>query len=499
MRVSFIIIYLLLLTTMQFTLNVVKVSEVLATEERKENMLDNPDNIDENNENNEHNKNKYESRNVRNAVDIGKAHPHLPADMMKLIFEFLGTKEDLASTQLVSKDWDEFVKYGSESQGNDFFKDIKFELKRTVVDPEDTPCNQNPIINFLQSMWNQIKKIADVDKKEELKEKKIQNFLMLIENEGLKVYKLKLPANETGMLILNNLRMFPHLQELKLSSYGNYGDKCASKLANTIIVNKTLKKLDLSVGGKGDITDVGLEKMAQALEVNNSLESFNLHRSVIGNNGMMRIFQALRVNGNSGLKELNISCIYNDNKSVLDVTEIAKTFRSNKKLQDVDLSQNGLGRSAIVTIVEALEDNKSLKNLSLAYNSIGALREDEDETLLFQAFKKLKNNTSLQSLDLSGNGIGDNDAINIFKALKDNKSLRKLTLTESNRIGRNGLVGIIEALKGNKSLEDLEMGSFYFISDQRELYNEFLKLGFKAKYPYTDLFAFHRDRESNRQ
>ena len=51
--------------------------------------------------------------------------------------------------------------------------------------------------------------------------------------------------------------------------------------------------------------------------------------------------------------------------------EIAKALRQNSTLRSLDLSWNGLGNKGGKALIKALEDNSNLSSLNLASNRIG--------------------------------------------------------------------------------------------------------------------------------
>ena len=67
-------------------------------------------------------------------------------------------------------------------------------------------------------------------------------------------------------------------------------------------------------------------------------------------------------------------------------------------------------------------------------------------------------NSSLQSINLGFNNIGDEDAGKIAETLKMNSSLQSITLYNNN-IGEEGAGKIAEALKMNSSLQIINLNS----------------------------------------
>ena len=92
---------------------------------------------------------------------------------------------------------------------------------------------------------------------------------------------------------------------------------------------------------------------------------------------------------------------------------------------NVDLSDRGLTNLEAQAIAKALVDNSSLIVLNLSMNNIG----DEGGMSIVEA---LKNNATLQALDLSHNtDIGKKTAAALKNILEANKSLRTLMLNNT--------------------------------------------------------------------
>ena len=105
---------------------------------------------------------------------------------------------------------------------------------------------------------------------------------------------------------------------------------------------------------------------------------------------------------------------------------------------------NHIGDEVAVALADALKENNSLTSINLERNHIG----DEGAVALADV---LKENSSLASLDLSLHNIGDKVAKALADALKANSSLASINL-DSNHIGDEVAVALADALKENNSL-----------------------------------------------
>ena len=128
---------------------------------------------------------------------------------------------------------------------------------------------------------------------------------------------------------------------------------------------------------------------------------------------------------------------------------LTRALRVNTSLSSLDLHANSIGDEGANLLAQALRVNTSLSSLNLHCNSIG----DEGANSLAQA---LRVNTSLSSLDLSRNSIGNEGANSLTQALTVNTSLSSLDLS-GNSIGNEGANSLAQALRVNTSLFSLTL------------------------------------------
>ena len=119
-------------------------------------------------------------------------------------------------------------------------------------------------------------------------------------------------------------------------------------------------------------------------------------------------------------------------------------LRVNTSVTSLDLRDNSIGEEGASSLSEALRVNTSLTSLNLSDNSIGV----EGASSLSEA---LRVNTSLTYLDLVKNSFGDEGASSLSDALRVNTSITVLELSE-NSIGVEGASSLSEALRVNTSL-----------------------------------------------
>ncbi|XP_067041353.1 protein NLRC3-like [Acropora muricata] len=146
---------------------------------------------------------------------------------------------------------------------------------------------------------------------------------------------------------------------------------------------------------------------------------------------------------------------FNSTVSSLILTEcsfidlLSQALRVNTSLSSLDLARNSIGNEGANSLAQALRVNTSLSSLALAFNSIG----NEGANSLAQA---LRVNTSLSSLKLTWNSIGYEGANSLAQALRLNTSLSSLDLSW-NSIGYEGTNSLAQALRVNTSLSSLDL------------------------------------------
>ena len=221
------------------------------------------------------------------------------------------------------------------------------------------------------------------------------------------------------------------VKTLKLTS-NLLGDEGALALAEMLggngtesggTVNTTLEHVDLC---NCSIGPVGAQHLAQALRVNTSVKTLNLSYNPLGDEGAKALAEMLRGNG----------------------TESGGTV--NTTLEHVDLCNCSIGPVGAQHLAQALRVNTSVKTLNLSYNPLG----DEGAKALAEmlgrngAESSGTVNTTLEHVDLSRCSIGPVGAQHLAQALCMNTSIRTLALS-GNPLHAEGAKALAEMLGGN--------------------------------------------------
>jgi Ran GTPase-activating protein (RanGAP) involved in mRNA processing and transport len=138
-------------------------------------------------------------------------------------------------------------------------------------------------------------------------------------------------------------------------------DEGACIIADILKINKSLNKLDLS---SNTISSMGVEALTHGLQYNKSLKDLRLSHSEISFLGIKSIALTLQ-QGNSYLTHIDLSygMICDDG-----AREIAKMLEFNKILKNLDLYENRITSTGIITIAFALRRNDYLTELNLSGN-----------------------------------------------------------------------------------------------------------------------------------
>ena len=166
---------------------------------------------------------------------------------------------------------------------------------------------------------------------------------------------------------------------------------------------------------------------------------------------------------------------------------IFQSITSNKSLTSIQVNGNSCAGSGAQSIANAIENNKTIKVLSLS----DAFTHERDNNFegINSIINSLQKNDNITNLNLSHNKIPPFVAEKISAMLITNYSLLELDLS-SNKLGNDGVVSLTNGLLMNHNLSTLDLSSNQ-ISDEgeRELrkvaYNNFTltTLRYKEKKP----------------
>jgi len=118
-------------------------------------------------------------------------------------------------------------------------------------------------------------------------------------------------------------------------------------------------------------------------------------------------------------------------------------------VNSVDLSYNNIGNAGAIALAELLRNNNTIQSLSLSYNNIGPLGARALADSLLLSM-------SLQSMSLQGNDLDDEGGVALAVMLRGNNCLTALDLSRTG-ISTRSLVSILQAIASHPTLAALSL------------------------------------------
>ena len=203
--------------------------------------------------------------------------------------------------------------------------------------------------------------------------------------------------------------------------------------------------------GKNFISDSGAVLFAEILRFNNTIIELDISSNNITHVGAEAIFDALVKN--QSLISLKIHSQEGLNRNRLDsrgAKPLAEVLRENQTLQFLNISGVGLNAEGVGYICDGLEENESLSALNLSKNDVGPSLSDS----LLGCLGSCK----LMELDIAGNRLGNKGLMtlaNVFWASEKRIcKLKKLNIADNN-FEWPGLSRLFDSLNKNLYLETL--------------------------------------------
>lgn len=270
-----------------------------------------------------------------------------------------------------------------------------------------------------------------------------------------------------SQLIFDSLKGNRNIKSLKLRQ-NNLISSTAFMIADMLRVNQALEDLDLDVNS--NISNEGCAAICEALQTNQTLTSLRVSdapglfsfANLVKNNQYLHTL-AISIEGATPTWAQTMADSLRSNSSLRSLTlygfcrtpihDFFNAFESNTTLRDLTMHTCLFGDSetlAMEKLASCLESNLcglwniALPSCSLESSSIEAI------------FESLRRNTTLVSLDLRSNAIGDKSIVKLASALESNITLTSLDVT-SNRVGAVGTQALAESLATNLTLTRLKL------------------------------------------
>ena len=301
-------------------------------------------------------------------------------------------------------------------------------------------------------------------------------------------------SDDGASFISDGLKTNMSLQELKMSK-NNITSEGAKMIAEALQLNTTLKQLDLSIN---KIFDDGATAISNVLKSNITLQELNISHNNITNKGITKITELIQIN--STLQNINISKNHITTEGLLYFMEAVKNSCT---LQVVNITHNNVTRSGFASIKQCIENLQCSIQICTSWNEINEddqliskistsfapdnIKEEEwsfddydPDHLVMCLSECLKEDDTLQELNLWNKRITSKGGKLIAEAIKVNKTLKKL-IVHDNTISDDGAAAISDGLKSNNSLQELNMGSNKITSEGAKKIAEAIKVNTTLK------------------
>ena len=335
--------------------------------------------------------------------------------------------------------------------------------------------HENQTLQTLYISSNDIQVDGTMALAEALHENKALQYLDISNNNIL----------DNGVIAISEcIKKNSKLQELVISG-NNISSKGAKQIAEAVKINTTLRNLDIS---NNKTSNDGVKFISYCLKHNCILKELNLSENEITNEGVIELSEAIRMN--MTLLKLNMSKNWITIDGILNFLE---TINNEKcVIQSLNITHNNVTKSGLIKIEQSIkklsfplevfaswneikDENTDVLKSTIKYLSYNSHNDSiecsdikEDEWSLHNISNVeyraaflcdcLKEDNTLQELNLACNNITTEGAKKIADAIKVTKTLQKLYL-HSNNISNDGAAAISDSLKINVSLQELILAS----------------------------------------
>jgi Ran GTPase-activating protein (RanGAP) involved in mRNA processing and transport len=256
----------------------------------------------------------------------------------------------------------------------------------------------------------------------------------------------------------------------------NITDDLIAEISESLKTNQSVININLQ---NNIISEKGLESLIKLAMSNKLIENINLENNNIGDAGAKIIINLLENNqltaeinleDNDISEELQNRIIalktrdkaleaINNDEAILDLSDkhldikelrvIFNGLKSNSSVKTIYLGNNQIGDEAIELLAELMAVNQSIVNIDLGNNNIS-------HKGIATLAESIKNSNSLANINLEGNKIDDQSVLLLSESLLQNKSIITLNLGNNN-IGLDGAEAIKEVLAVNQYITNLDL------------------------------------------
>ena len=297
-------------------------------------------------------------------------------------------------------------------------------------------------------------------------------------------------------LLVESMTVFTELCTLRLD-FNRITGKGAT-LLSSLLVKVKCTSLEVVSAQCNQIDDSGALAVAKALVRMSNLKILDLQGNPITDNGASALIKTVKdlskdlqvyvTINNSLLNKSNLTFVKKSLDLICrshDKDSLSTALKCCTYLQSLDLSSNYIGSDDAVALAERLKCCANLQTLDLSGNSIGS----DGAVALAEGLKCC---TNLKTLNLKNNRIGSDGALALAKVLKCCVNLQTLNLRD-NGIGSDGAVALAEGLECCTNLQTLDLSSNSFGSDGAVALVEGLKCCTNLQTLYLSYNSFGSD------
>eukprot|EP00039_Didymoeca_costata_P000892 m.47825 g.47825 ORF g.47825 m.47825 type:complete len:934 (+) comp10535_c0_seq1:335-3136(+) len=257
---------------------------------------------------------------------------------------------------------------------------------------------------------------------------------------------------EEMRVLASGLSKNRNIQELDLSGSDRIGVAGFRDVADMLTLCRQLKILWMShsIQNAGEAAALarGLGSRCRLKELD--ISHSRLAPKRVGHSGMKALAEAIKANFN--LKKLNMASTL---ATVNESQELAAALLQNTSLQELDISDSKVGSSGVRCIIDTVKVGSNLTSLKIEEQY---LRQLQKARRTHSAFQKLTKGDSLIDLNLASCLSSEDEAEKIMDGMKKDKTLESLDLT-NNTLGITAVRLFADILSNHPRLTSLNLSS----------------------------------------
>lgn len=198
---------------------------------------------------------------------------------------------------------------------------------------------------------------------------------------------------------------------------------------------------------RNQLSSAAAEPLAKILRITKTLIHLDIRHNSVGSEGLAKLIQPLTDQGGDRCSLVTLNLV-NNNLKRKAASYLADLLKKNKTLQEVHIGRNPLHPKGMKEIINGLQANSEsrVKHLDLKATGLGG------KAGLKALIELLKKNETIESLDLSSNGLGPHGAKELSSVFMFKNVLLDLNLG-GNDIGADGVSAMANALNEERKVQ----------------------------------------------